>query len=256
MLKGYLDAFVATRDRKYLNAALTNARFLEDKMMNGDGALWRTYHEGRAGTAAFLDDYANLARAFIQLYQVTFDMHWLENARSLANFAVEHFRDSTTGMFYYTSNLSEQLIARKMEIADNVMPSSNSVMSEVLFMLGEYYQSARYTQMSVEMIDQISGDRLGSDPLYYANWERLLGFFVHQPFEVAIVGPRAAEKSLEMQGSFNPLALYMGGEKESLPLLENKHVEGRTIIYVCRNRVCKLPVEEVEKAIGQLKGEL
>ena len=83
-------------------------------------------------------------------------------------------------------------------------------------MLGEFYQSARYTQMSRAMIDQISRERLGSDPLYYANWERLLGFFVYQPFEVAVVGPRAAEKSLEMQRSFNPLALYMGGKNESL----------------------------------------
>lgn len=52
---------------------------------------------------------------------------------------------------------------------------------------------------------------------------------------------------------YNPLTIFMGGKKEDLPLLENKYVEGQTIIYVCRNRVCKQPVQDVEKAMEQLK---
>jgi hypothetical protein len=55
-----------------------------------------------------------------------------------------------------------------------------------------------------------------------------------------------------MQRHYNPLALYSGGITEDLPLLENKLVEGRTIIYVCRNNVCKLPVENVDDALGQM----
>lgn len=253
MLIGYTDAYVATRDQRYLKTALNNARFLEENMIRSDGALWRNYKDGKAGIEAFLDDYALLAKAFIHLYQVTFDIHWLEKARSLSDFSIEHFLDKKTGMFYYTSDVSKDLIARKMELTDNVIPSSNSILAEVLFYLGEYYQKNSYTEMSKVMLNQVFKDLSASSGLFYANWARHVGTLVFRPYEVAVLGEHALEKSIQLQQHYNPLTIFMGGNKEDLPLLENKYVEGKTIIYVCRNRVCKLPVQDVEEAMEQLK---
>ena len=80
-----------------------------------------------------------------------------------------------------------------------------------------------------------------------------MGLTTSGPYEVAVMGKEALIKSNAIRKNYYPTALFMGGDKENLPLLENKYAEGRTIIYVCRNKVCKLPEEEVEKAIKQLR---
>jgi uncharacterized protein len=252
MMKGYLDAFFALGNPEYLNAALTNARFLEDNMLNDDGHLFRNFLKGKVSVDAFLDDYALLARAFILLYQATFDLHWLDQARLLTEYVIRNFRDDDSGLFFYTSNTGESLAVRKTEVVDNVIPSSNSVLAEVLFLLGEYYDVESYKKMSTFMLHQVVDEMLTDGP-FYANWARLRGLVTYQPFEVVVIGPDAKKKSRQILQHYFPLAVFMGGVNENLPLMESKLVGDRTIIYVCRNKTCKLPEESVEKALVQLK---
>jgi uncharacterized protein YyaL (SSP411 family) len=250
MLKGYIDAYAALNDPEYLDAALKNARFLEKNMLHDRGKLWRNYQDGKPGTDAFLDDYALLARSFIDLYQVTFDLHWLDQARKITDYALAHFFDQKTGLFYYTSDESETLVARKLEIFDSVIPSSNSVMAEVIYLLGTYYDLDTYTRTSANMVKQIDKEIL-SGP-HYARWASLMGMITYGPYEVAIVGKDALARNREMMRYYSPTSLFMGGEHENLPLLENKYVHGRNMIYVCRNRVCKSPTDNVHSAVQQL----
>ncbi len=251
MLMGYLDAYQALGDKHYVEQARKNAQFLKAEMHRPDGGLWRNYKDGEAGIQAFLDDYALLAQAYIELYQVTLDVAWLNTARKLVDYAILHFRDEQSGMFYYTSDESESLVARKMELSDNVIPSSNSVMAHVLYRLGAYFYEARYTQMSKIMLNHMAA-KIDEGGPYYANWAQLMGLIQYEPYEVAIMGPEAADLNREFQKQYLPTTLFMGGSQENLPLLENKLVSGQTRIYVCRNKVCKLPVKQVEQALKQI----
>jgi uncharacterized protein YyaL (SSP411 family) len=251
MLKGYLDAYFALGNPEYLNIALANAHFLEKNMMRKGGQLWRNFHKGKASTNAFLEDYALLAKAFIHLYQATFDIHWLEQAESLTAYAIKHFRDEQSGLFYYTSDAANELIVRKIEIADNVIPSSNAVLAEVIYLLGEYFIRDSYLQMSTSMLQHVVQKFTTAGP-YYCYWSSLLGLVTYKPYEIAIVGKEAREKSMAIQQHYLPTSLFMGGENENLPLLENKSVDQRTMIYVCRNKTCKAPEEDVGRALTQL----
>lgn len=252
MMKGYIDAAMALRDEDYLQIALKNARFLEENMIRKNGSLLRNFKDGEAGIEAFLDDYGLLADAYIQLYQATLDVHWLKLARKITDYAVTHFKDEQSGMFYYTSDQAENLIARKMEITDNVIPASNSVMAHVLYRLGEYYYHEPYTQMSKVMLNHVAKDTPKGGP-YYANWAMLMGLMAYGPYEIAIMGDTAEKKNRMLQSRYLPTAFFMGGEKENLPLLENKLMDSKTWIYVCRNKTCKMPVTEVSQALKQLK---
>lgn len=252
MMKGYIDAYLALGNEDYLNAALKNARFLEENMIRKDARLWRNYKDGEAGIEAFLDDYSLLADAYIHLYQTTLDVHWLNLAKSITDYAVEHFKDDKSGMFYYTSDKSETLVARKMEIRDNVIPASNSVMAHVLYRLGEYYYHQPYIEMSRGMLSHVV-DEISEGGPYYANWGRLLGLITFEPYEVAIMGSDANEKNKAIQKNYLPTSLFMGGKEENLPLLKNKLPDGKTMIYVCRNKTCKLPVTEVSEAVKQIE---
>ena len=251
MLKGYLDAYAALGEEKYLQIALANARFLEQNMLRKDRSLWRNYKNGEGSINAFLDDYALLARSFIRLYQLTFEKHWLLQAQQITDFAITNFYDSKSGMFFYSSAQNKSVI-KKIEIADNAIPSSNAVMAEVLYNLGVYFENEDYSGKSARMLSALHNQMLkGAN--YYTGWCYLAGLYSHGTNEVAIMGKDAIKKNLELQKNYLPQSVFMGsGAEENLPLLEGKNSAGRTLIYVCTNRTCKIPVDQTGLALKQM----
>ena len=252
MISGYVNAYKALGNGQYLKGAIRTARFLETNMIKNDGLLYRVYKDGKVSIEAFLDDYSLLADAYIGLYEVTFDMHWLELSQLLTANVWNHFADTENHLFFYTSDQAENLIARKHEISDNVIPASNSVLAHVLFKLGMLLEKADYTQMATEMLFKVRGEivRQGA---YYANWAMLLGKMVYPFYEVAILGDNAMKVNLEMQKKYLPTAVFAGGISENLPLLQNRLVDNKTVIYVCQNKTCYNPVHSALDAIQLIK---
>ena len=249
MLKGYVDAYKAFGNEKYLKTALHNANFLIQNMMQKDGRLNRNYKDGKSVINAFLDDYANLAEAFIALYEVTFDEQWLQKAKQLTDYATAHFQDEKSGLYFYTSDLDTKLITRKMELFDNVISGSNSVMAKNLFKLGIYFYDKEMKVQSQKML-QLQLENMEGKANYVANWLDLYLYQINPPFEVAILGDDFNAKRKALQQNFLPNAFFLGGKSEgNLELLKGKRVEGETKIYVCVNQSCKLPTTEVEKAL-------
>ena len=252
MLKGYTDAYRAFGEKRFLDIAIKNAKFILQRMRPIDENLFRTYKNGKASVNAFLDDYAFTIDAFISLYQVTLDEKWLTEAQTLTDYALKHFYDSESGMFFYTSDIDPALIARKMEITDNVTPSANSAMAKDLFILGSYFSIDAYLNKSEKMVANVKENAL-SGGSYYANWDILMAWYVSQPYEVAIVGENFEALLKEFNNFYLPNTFFYGGKDEkSSSILENKLIPGQTTIYVCRNKVCKLPVTDVKDALIQL----
>ena len=106
--------------------------------MGDDLQMTRNYKNGKSSIPAFLDDYAFTISALMEIYRSTFDESWLRKAETLTDYTLEHFLDEQTGMFFYTHDHHSNLIVRKKEISDNVIPSSNSEMAKNLFQLGPY----------------------------------------------------------------------------------------------------------------------
>src|SRR5690606_36968042 len=107
-------------------AAVRSAEFLSTRLMP-DGRLKRTYKDGRARIDAYLEDYATLGEAMLELYQTTFDERWFTLARQLTDTALEHFR-ANDGGFFDTSDDSTGLIVRPRNVQDNAVPSGNGVL--------------------------------------------------------------------------------------------------------------------------------
>ena len=252
MLNGYVDAYRTFGEPRFLEAALKNARFLQEKVIGQPGAMTRSYKAGTATIDAFLDDYAQTIAAFINLYQATFDVSWLETAQRLQQYALDHFYDEASGLFFYTSNDHPELIARKKEVSDNVIPASNSVMANNLYQLGLLLYEDAYVEKAQTMLTQVT-ENLRTYPEYYANWASLLSQMIYPFYEVAIVGDAYADQRTALDQHYLPNALLLGGKNEgNLALLENKFVPGQTTIYVCEQRLCKLPVTEADQAAQQI----
>ncbi|MCP4151472.1 MAG: thioredoxin domain-containing protein [bacterium] len=255
MLTAYIDAYRVFDDEAFLERALENARFLQTTMLSKTGELKRVFKVGSKSAAieAFLDDYAFTIDAFIALYKATFDEAWLTEADKLLSYALTKFFDKGSGMFYYTTGSDARLIARKMEIMDNVIPSSNSVMAMNLYTLGHYLGKDNYIDTSRRMVNNMKG-KLVQGGAYFANWSLLMSHFIDEPFEVVIVGDRCIEKRKELDKHFLPNVLLLGGKKEGgLPLLKEREVKGQTTIYVCKDKTCRFPVTETKQALEQLK---
>jgi uncharacterized protein YyaL (SSP411 family) len=251
MIIGYIDAFHATGDQAYLDAALKNAGFLQRYLLSEDEGLLHSHLGGKPGVGGFLEDYAWTARAFIHLYEATFDVAWLWTARKLSDDAITKFGSADNALYFFTSKDQGNPITRKMEVYDNVIPSSNSVFAEVLFLLGEYFQNEEYTKQARDAA--ASGLAINTAlGLYVINWARLAQVMDVQPFEVAITGSESLDFARVLQRRYLPTAIFMGGSEENLSLLKNKLVPGATTIYVCRNRVCKLPTTDIKDALRQL----
>ncbi len=255
MLNGLLDAWRAFGDKTYLEMALANGQFLRENMLQDDYRLNRNYKDGKSSINAFLDDYALTAKAFIALYEVTFDERWLYDAQKLTQYALDHFSDEETGFFYYTSDLDPPLVTRKKEITDNVIPGSNSVMTHNLLILGDYFYKPEWMDKARSLVAAMAGQiHASGSPDYYSNWCQVYMDCLRMPYEVAIVGPEAAQKRDALLPHYLPNAMLLGGETEgTLELLKDKLQDGATYIYVCQNKVCKLPVQELAKALELMK---
>lgn len=253
MLKGYVDAYQVFNEKEFLDAAIKNAQFIIDTQLRKDGGLNHNYKNGVSNLDGYLEDYALTIEAFISLYQATFDEKWLNYAKGLADYTTEHFYDEKTGFFFFTSNNAKGLIARKMELSDNVIPASNSSMAKGLFLLGELFYEKDYTDKAIQMLKNIEAQI----PQYiagYTNWAMLMLQQVKPFYEIAIAGRNSHEKRIEFNQHYAPNKLMIGSIKESkLPLLEMKLVNGTTMIYVCYNKSCQKPVEQVNEALQQLK---
>ncbi len=254
MLKAYCDAFAALGEENYRAAALKSGAFLAKNALQKDGRLNRNFKDGKSSINAFLDDYALTAQAFAALYQITFDEKWLNHARQIADYAIAHFKDEKTGMFFYTSNLDPALVARKMDVADNVIPGGNSSMAKALYLLGLYQYNETYLADAAQMLHNMKKSLTGSDPGFFANWLQIWQYQVRPPYEVAIVGDDFEKSRAALAANYLPNAILLGGKDEgSLELLKGKLLEGETRIYVCQNKVCKLPVTEAVKALNLMK---
>jgi uncharacterized protein YyaL (SSP411 family) len=252
MIIGLVDAYFAIQDKEILERALQASHFLLENQIEKNGRLLRNYKNGKSNISGFLDDYAYTILAFIKMYEATFDEKWLENADKLKEYVNEHFLDESTQMYFYTSDNDEKLIARKMELSDNVIPASNSAMAHALFLLGQYFYEQKDIDRAKQMVANSEKD-IVANPSYYSNWARLYGLMGQKHYEVAIVGEASNKLKMELSQSFTPNKILLGGNKEgSLELLSGKHSKGNTLIYVCENKSCLLPVKEVKKALSQI----
>lgn len=251
MIKAQIDAFKALGDQKILKQATKSAHFLMN-LISEQGELKRIFKQGKSTIHGLLDDYAFTIDALLALYQITFDRNYLNKSILLKDYVVKHFLEPRTNLFFYTSINSENLIARKKEITDSVIPSSNSVMAHNLFTLGTILSDEELILSAKKMLHRIQ-NLAQTNGIYFSNWQRLLLRFLGDSSEVVIMGREAVQTSQKLQTEFLPLSIFAGSEKNAyIPLMENRESE-KTLIYVCKNKSCLLPTEKTHEAFSHLK---
>ena len=245
-LKGLIDSYRVFQTEQYLQLALNIARFIENHCTK-EGLLLHQPEDKNRHIPGFLDDYAFTIEGYISLYEATFDDKFLYKAKELAEKVIDLFYDSELNTFYYTSSQTEQLIARKSEIMDNVIPSSSSAMVRQLFKLGLLFDQKDFTQIGEKVFAKVL-PHIKSYGSAYSNWAIQLAEFVYPVWEIALTGKEQIKRRIELDRSYIPNKITLGGTKSNLPLLVGKEgLESKS--YLCQNKTCSLPLQSIAEVL-------
>jgi len=253
MITALADAYQTFGEKTYLETALANA------------SLFNTYFKENRELArnikqeepipAFLEEYAYLIQANISLYRATFEETYLLAAKDLLEYTLTHFQDTNSKLFYFSNNTSSKVgedLLQQIPIIDNILPSANSTMCRNMQNLAWYFDEARYHEISHTML-KIALPHVLENSISHASWLPSLIWAVEEPYEIALVGEDAENFSNEWAKNYLPNVVLFGGRTEgSLPFMQYKLDEGKTSIYVCRNKICKRPVYQIKTALQML----
>lgn len=250
MIRGYADAFKYTGTQSYLDTAIKAIGVFEDKYIQPNGLLYHNYKEGRTTIPGFLEDYCFAIDAFIALYENTFDATYITKAVNLVEHCYALFADEKSGMFFFTPEGQTGLIARKMEVHDNVIPASNSALANSLYTLFQLTGTLRYRDTAMQMLNNIAEDMPGYGG-GYSNWG-LLALPLAKPFyEIVITGPEALAFATEVNQTYLPNTLTAAAiNSEPLDVFKGRQKQGETLVYVCQNNTCQAPVKTVAEALS------
>jgi uncharacterized protein YyaL (SSP411 family) len=246
MISGLAEAGAVLGREDYLEAARDCAEFVWREMRDDEGALLRTYKDGRAHLKAYLEDHAFLLEALLTLYEASFEPVWFERARGLADTLLARFADGERGGFFSTADDHESLIARRKEIGDHPIPSGNSAAAFGLLRLAALTGERTYEQ-AAEGVFRLFSDSAGKHPEAFAHLLRAIDFQLSPTREVALIGEDLDELAAVVRSELRPHLVLAGGAEGSdrPPLLrERSELDGKPAAYVCEHFTCQAPTAD------------
>ncbi len=263
MISAFAEGARALHEPRYLAAAERGAEFVMTRLWDGR-ALRRSFKDGVARFNAYLEDYALVANAMLDVYQASLNPRYLAHARTLADVVLERFLDKNKGGFFFTSDDHEALITRSKAAFDGSTPSGNSSAVMALLRLGAYTGEERY-RIEAERTLNLFRDLIEKQPFGFSHMLEAADLYLRGPTEVVLVGKRDSAEIrewLERLGLvYAPnLALFVAdtaaGAQSYLPehLRDRAQVDGRATAYVCRERACSTPLTSLKEIEAELAG--
>ena len=253
MISAMAEGYRILGDRRYLDAAARAADFLLSTLVQADGRLLRTYRAGKAHLNAYLEDYAYLSEALIDLYEAGGASRYLTEAARLAERLLTDFLDDESGAFFTTARDHESLILRRREGTDGATPSGNAVAASALARLS-FHLDREDLRSAAQRAITAYGRQISPYPHAFAKSLTVVDLLIEGPVELALVGTpgeagfEALRREIGQHYLPNRIIAYhepTTGDPPPFPLLQGKGlVNGRAALYVCRNFACQAPITD------------
>ncbi len=254
-------------EERYVRAAARAFDFVDTHSRDQRGRLLHVWCGGSAAITAFLDDYAFLAFAAVELYKATYDPKYLESSRQLIDAMHELFADEAEGGYFFTAKDAERLPIRPKKFGDMAVPSGNSVATLVLSQLARLSGEPKYEDRAAKL-ERILAIGLMNMPARSTQFAVALEYRRRPGVEVVIVGDPAAADTRQMLASLKKNAsqqtvtiLVKDTQDPTQAKLLSEvapftkpyaQIDGKATAYVCRNRICQLPTNNPQVMLGQL----
>jgi uncharacterized protein YyaL (SSP411 family) len=266
MIAAFAKAGAVLDRPEYTTAAVRAADFILTRMRSPEGRLYRTTAVGSPPKIdAYLEDYAYLIDALVELYEATFEVRWLRAAEGLAGIMVERFANPQEGDFYTTPPDQGDLILRLKDRHDGSTPSGNALAVTGLLRLATLTGTGRWRDVAERAL-RASRGVLEQSPLASGQMLLALDYDLGPVQEVAVVGDGASDEVRRVlraaRGPFRPRRVVAfrdtsadDPEAAKLPLLADKPAQGPVATYICQNYSCQAPLlgaEAAEKELGRM----
>ena len=248
-------AFSATGNENYRQLANDNMQFLWSNFSkNNEGEFYHSWKNNIAKQPAFLDDYAFLIQALIQLQEITGNTDFLEKANKVTDYVIENFKEPATDFFFYTNTNQQDVVVRKKEVYDGAQPSGNAVMAGNLYRLGLYFDKPDWREKASSMIRSL-GNAIVRYPTSFGVWASLLLEITAGTNEIAVIANKPQPVLSQILKEYIPHKVLMSSEGASnvFPLLSGKVKSTEVNVYLCRNYSCENPVSTVEALVDLIK---
>jgi len=264
MISALAKGYAVLGDEEYRNAAVGALHFLEDRMYDpATGRLWRRYCEGEAAVEGFLDDYAFLAQALLDMFEVTFDESYLAWAENLIQQVLAKF-DAADGGFYSTEANASDLPLRLKDDHDGAEPSGNSVATDVLLRLARLKGDELLERKASRSLEDSSG-KLRTQPSAAPQMLVALGRWLSSPSQVVLRCERVDDQVESYWRTYmrkfqpnTPVLIITDGTADKFSRWNSLKAigprQGWLTVYRCDNYVCELPlvVSEADRTIRPL----
>ncbi|WP_166241572.1 thioredoxin domain-containing protein [Paenibacillus turpanensis] len=248
---------------EYAYAAERAAHFVLTRLRREDGRLLARWRDGEAAFPGYIDDYAFMVWALIELYETTFDISWMKIALELNEDMIRLFWDEKDGGFYFYGSDGEQLPSRMKEIYDGAIPSGNSVAAYNIIRLAKYTDRAPLKELADRQLAAFGGT-VQTYPPGHSMFMIAMDFALSPGSEIVIAGQEGDEERAKMKRvvreRFLPNAIVVQTREEPqpewgdlFPFTAGKHaLEGNATAYVCSGYACQAPVGTSGDLIKQL----
>jgi uncharacterized protein YyaL (SSP411 family) len=249
MIKGMARAARVLGEDRYLESAERALAFVRSTLWR-DGRLLATYKDGTAHLNAYLDDYAFLIDALLEVLQVRWRRRDLDWAIDLAEVLLDRFLDEEAGGFYFTSNDHERLIHRPKPLGDEAIPAGNGVAAHALQRLGHLLGEARYLEVAGGTL-AFAGGHIARYPHAHASLLAALDEHLHPPETIVIRGgePGLRDWQARAQAGYAPRRLVLAipaSEQGLAGNLSAMKADAETVAYRCRGTSCEPPVTSMD----------
>jgi hypothetical protein len=253
LIVGFCKMNAATGNEFYKNAAIECMDWLESNLYHADANYF--YHSIANGTPkapAFLDDYANLIQAYIQLQEITGNTTYLIQAKKWMDYVLLHFIDEEGLYFYYTASYQTDVIIRKKESYDGAQPSGNALVCSSLQYLGHVFDLSNWTLHAEKMIHSIRPSLL-QYPNSFGNWAQTFYQMSTGMTELVGVGPTVHESLPALNAVFLPNTIRITSqiEDDRIPLLKDKNGTDNQY-FICKNQTCSSPMARIELILANI----
>ena len=258
MVSAFLSGYRITDNPKYLDAAKQSIDFFESNFEKNH-ILHRTFKNAEPKLNGYLDDYAYMANASIDMFENTSQPKYLLFATNLANYLITHFWDDSTSGFFFTSDNHEKLIMRPKNNYDLSMPSGNSVAAYVLLKLYHITQNKQFLEIAKKIIES-QAISAAENPFAFGYLLNALYLYYQKPTEITIINDKNSELVSSLRKKFLPESIMVLVENQSNLEALSKHTffsgkefqNDKTTVFVCKNFSCSLPLSDLSEIEKEL----
>ncbi len=257
MITAFAKGYRVTNNPKYLNAAKTCIAFIESNLFE-DGKLLRTYKNGTAKIDGYLEDYSYFVNALLDVFEIEPEPKYLKLALKLGHHLVNHFWDSENNSFFMTSDDHEKLIIRPKSNYDLSLPSGNSVSAFVMLRLYHLSQEQNFLEIATKILES-QAQMAAENPFGFGYLLNTLSIYLQKPVEITIINTENSEICKSLLTTYLPnsfiVTIQNSTQLENLskyPFFTGKTFEDKTLVFVCKNFSCSLPLYTIDEINSHL----